>query len=444
MAPKTDLLVLGATGFTGRLVTRYLSVHPQRSGFTFAIGARSPTKLKSLLRDLNLHRDPGIGLVQVDVTNPAELEAAVKSTRVVINTIGPYWRWGTPVVAACVKHGVHHVDLTGETVWIKHIIQNYDYTASRSRAIIVPSCGNDSIPSDIGAYLGNKTLKSLPIPLDVGTSTTAHEFKSAGISGGSINSIITVIEDVPRKAQRESRKEYSLSPVAGRRSPKMQLYYSLPIPGARPITGAFFVMMPVNKALVQRTFGLLELEARTSGSSSKEAQLDRYGPDFVYDEFMVTPNVVSAVFITLAVVTVFLLIALLRPVRWLMKKFSFQSGEGPSDEAMQNGYMVSTNISKSTSEPPVYVKSVMKGKGDPGYLLTAIMISECALCLILPADSKTSAPEAARASLPPLARRGGGVFTPMTAFGDVLIKRLEKTRRFEFSSSVIGEDDKRE
>ncbi|KAF5363351.1 hypothetical protein D9756_000263 [Leucocoprinus leucothites] len=441
MASKTDLLVLGATGFTGRLITRYLSVHPQRSGFTFAVGARSSPKLKALLEDLNLQNDDTIGLVQVDVTKPVEIEKAVKSTRVVINTVGPYWRWGTPVVAACAKYGVHYVDLTGETVWIKSIIHSYDFIASKSGAIIVPSCGYDSIPSDTSAYLSNKTLKSLPIPLDVSTSTTAHKFKG-GVSGGTISSIMTMLEDIPRKDLKESTSDYSISPVAGRRPPRPQLYYKQPVPGASPLTGAYFLMGSCNKALVQRTFGLLELEARTS--NAKEARLGRYGPDFVYDEFMVMPGVVSAVTFTAAFVTGFLLIAFVQPVRWLAKKLLPQSGEGPSDDVMQHGYMVATNVSKSTSEPPIYAKSVMKGSGDPGYLLTAIMISESALCLVLPADSKESAPETARAALPLLARRGGGILTPMTAFGDVLIKRLEATGRFEFSSSIVAEDDKQD
>ncbi|KAJ3573700.1 hypothetical protein NP233_g2257 [Leucocoprinus birnbaumii] len=441
MPATSDILVLGATGFTGRLITRYLSVHPQRSGFKLAVGARSPAKLKAVLGELDLQNDETIGLVQVDVTKPAEVEKAVQSTRVIINTVGPYWRWGTPVVSACAKHGVHYVDLTGETVWIKSIIQNYDFIANKSGAIIVPSCGYDSVPSDVSAYLSNKTLKSLPTPLNVGESMTAHQLKG-GFSGGTINSFMTALEDIPSKELKESSVDYSISPVAGPKPPRPQLYYNLPVPGSRPFKGAFFFMEPTNKALVQRTFGLLELEARTS--NSKEAQLGRYGPEFVYDEFMVMPGVISAVSFTVVFLTGFLALAFVQPIRWLAKKFLPKSGEGPSDEAMQTGFMIATNISKSTSQPPVCVKSVMKGRGDPGYLLTAIMISESALSLVIPFNAKESAPEAARAELPLLSRRGGGIFTPMTAFGDVLIKRLEATDRFEFSSTVVSEDDKQD
>ena len=144
MSDKSDIFVLGATGFTGNLITRYLSAHPQRSQFSLALGARSPKKLKALVNKLNLS-ESSVKLVQVDVTDEGDVERAVRSTRVVINTVGPYWLWGTPVVRyvsrefmnyfvtypffiinrSCVRNGVHYVDLTGETHWIKKIIQEY-------------------------------------------------------------------------------------------------------------------------------------------------------------------------------------------------------------------------------------------------------------------------------------------------------------------------------
>lgn len=229
MPDKTDLLVLGATGHTGRLITRYLSQHPHRNSFTLAVGARSLTKLQRVLEEDNLRDDSSIHIVQVDVTKEVEVERAVKSTQVVINTVGPYWRWATPVVKACTKFGVHYVDVTGETVWIRHIIlqcvylswlqheflthlrHSYDFAATKTGSIIVPSCGFDSVPSDLAAYLSNKTLKSLRTPLDVGTSTSAFKLRS-GISGGTFSTIMTMLEDVPKKDLKDSGAEYSLSP----------------------------------------------------------------------------------------------------------------------------------------------------------------------------------------------------------------------------------------
>ena len=153
MSDKSDILVLGATGFTGNLITRYLSVHPQRSQFSLALGARSPRKLNALVKKLNLS-EPSVKLVLVDVTDEVDVERAVCSARVVINTVGPYWLWGTPVVRyvstefmkyfvnwfmpdiifffarSCVRNGVHYVDLTGETHWTKKIIREYVFSES--------------------------------------------------------------------------------------------------------------------------------------------------------------------------------------------------------------------------------------------------------------------------------------------------------------------------
>lgn len=193
---QADIIVLGATGCTGRLITRYLAAHPQftQGLFSFSVAARSQSKLHTLVQQLSL--PPTINVVQVDITDDTDLEKAVRSAKVVINAVGPYWPSGLPVVRcvaeispnllfffttvlrACAINGIHYLDLTGETHWIKEIIDRcvsrcsillsityascfrYDYIATKTGAIIVPSCGLESIPSDLSAFLGNKTLKS--------------------------------------------------------------------------------------------------------------------------------------------------------------------------------------------------------------------------------------------------------------------------------------------
>lgn len=118
-----DIILLGATGFTGRLVVRYLAAHPQRGRFTWAVAARSPAKLEALTKELKL--SPDVGLVILDVTNEKDVQRVVKTARVVINTVGPFHLYGTPVVQACVRNAVHYVDTTGETPWIWDIIRKY-------------------------------------------------------------------------------------------------------------------------------------------------------------------------------------------------------------------------------------------------------------------------------------------------------------------------------
>ncbi|KAG6873133.1 hypothetical protein C0995_002507 [Termitomyces sp. Mi166 len=423
-----DIVVFGATGFTGRLITRYLASHPQftQGLFSFAIAARSQSKLHTLVQDLKL--PSRINTIQVDVTDFKSVEAVVRRARVVINTVGPYWRWGTPVVKACARNGVHYVDLTGESVWIKEIINQFDYLATKTGAIIVPSCGYDSIPSDVSAYLSNKTLKSHG-DYDVATSISGQKVRG-GISGGTLSTVFTLLEDVPRDKLRDSAREHSLSP------------------GETPAPGAFFLMAPANKKLVQRTFGLLELqriEASQLGLPAEVAKITRresYGPSFAYDEFLILPSRFSAIaFSTMFPVSTSPTNLFVTQLRWLLKKFLPAPGSGPSEESMEKGFFEIVNHTTSTSTPSVHVKSVFKGDRDPGYALTAIMISESALSLLLPPVSKPPPPfktSSLPEGLPALAKKGG-VLTPMTAFGDVLITRLIDTERFSYESHVVGQ-----
>ncbi|KAG5653801.1 hypothetical protein H0H81_010471 [Sphagnurus paluster] len=463
---KYDVVVFGATGFTGRLVTRYLAAHPQftQGLFSFAIAARSQSKLHNLVQELSL--PPTITTLQLDVTDYQSVQAAVKSARVVINTVGPYWSWGTPVVKACAVNGVHYVDITGEDVWVRNTIRQFDYLATKTGAIIVHSCGYDSIPSDLTAFVSNKTLKAhgTPFPrvvdgLSNKNSTGPYEIESSvtaqkawgGASGGTLATVMNALEVVPREELRATI-DYSLSPVKGRALPVFQFLYNQSIPGEPTVHGGFFFMQPTNRKVVQRTFGLLEMQARYAESSGANAKLleaaqhERYGPSFAYDEFLVMPSRLSSVLVSTSFAVLFGLLALVAPFRWIVKKFIPQPGEGPSEEyylftTMKNGYFVSTNHTVSTSTPPVHVKTVFRGDRDPGYGATSIMLAESALCLVLPPMSSNALhrpSDALPRGLPALAVKGG-VLTPMTAFGSVLVTRLLDTGRFSLESSVVGE-----
>jgi short subunit dehydrogenase-like uncharacterized protein len=436
-----DILILGATGFTGRLCTRYLYAHPDRgSKFNFAIGARSKAKLELLVSELSLDRT--VEIVHVDVTHPDQIDAAVRKARVIINTVGPFCKWGTPVVAACVRHGIHYVDLTGEHLWMMDIIQQFDYAATKTGSIIIPGSGLDSVPSDIVVHLANSTLKEIVGPTTaIDTSTSAWAMRG-GISGGTLGTVLAILEGVPREKLKASG-DWALSPVQGLPSPHHRLLYTLPL-SSPAVHGAFYFMTPTNRAVVQRTWGLHELDARrtalrmnnnTSASASEiqslvaEKQRWTYGRQFKYDEFLVMSNAVSAIAFGVVFALGAMALVFIPPVRWLFKKLVPQPGQGPSDEKMEKGHLTVTNITSSVptdSTPRTFVKTIMRGKGDPGYLCSAVMISESALALLLTPPS----------SLPALARTGG-VLTPMSALGDMLIERLRRTGRFEFESEVV-------
>ncbi|KAJ2931520.1 hypothetical protein H1R20_g5585, partial [Candolleomyces eurysporus] len=424
---KNDILVLGATGFMGRIITRYLCEHSQKQAFTLALGARSPDKLDQMVKELGV-KDKVDELVKVDVGSPESVEKAVKGARVVINVVGPYWTWGTPVVAACAKHGVHYVDLTGETPWIRRIVLEYHHAAIQSGAIIVPSCGYDSIPSDMVPWLANKTLKAYVAAnrpgtpfVGLGTSLSAQKHKG-GISGGTLASLITSLEDYPKDIMREGSKPYCISPVVGRKQPGPRFIYELVIPRAKSLVGGFWVMRNTNVWLVQRTFGLLEakaLEVQASGTATEEEKAEankaRYGPDFVYDEFMQTKSKLSGFLMSVCLAATFALLTFVRPT---------------------------TNITKSAggSQPPITVQTVVSGKGDPGYLLTGVMISESALSLLLPLSYNGPRQPGSETRRTTSLAKEGGILTPMTAFGEDLVARLCDTKLFTCSSFVVEDN----
>jgi short subunit dehydrogenase-like uncharacterized protein len=306
-----------------------------------------------------------------------------------------------------VQNAVHYVDLSGETPWERDIIFEFDYAATKTGAIIVPGCGFDSVPSDLSAYLANKTIMAALEEAghqdftgngsSIKDSISAFQVKS-GISGGTLNSFFTMLEEVDRAKIRYSALPYALSPVVGASIPRFQGSYELTIPGEKTFVGGYWLMRGANTAIVQRTFGLLETQAleeeimRPPRSTSvvTQARKQRYGPKFKYDEFMVMPSALQALLFSYVFAFGMMLVAYVAPIRRLLRKYLPQPGEGPSDEEMKNGHFTATNLTTSATNPPIQAKTVIKLKGDPGYLLTSIMISESALTLLLPPVSSDS------------------------------------------------------
>lgn len=258
----TDILILGATGFTGRLIARYLSTHPQRSQFTLGVGGRSIAKLEELANEIRLSEEAAVRVVQVDLKDESALESVVKSASVVINAIGPYFLSGTPIVRLCALNGVHYLDLTGETHWHQHLIKEYDYAASRTGAIIVPSCAFNSVPADISVYLAAKALQTLSPTLLPGNSTTVYE-RHGGSSGGTAATAISTLGSVDRQVLQRSMEPYALSPIIGKQEKApFEFVSKLSLPrvfGGETYHGSVMFTASNNIAVVQRTFGLFEI-----------------------------------------------------------------------------------------------------------------------------------------------------------------------------------------
>jgi short subunit dehydrogenase-like uncharacterized protein len=378
-----DIVVFGASGFTGGLVAQYLAQH--EGPLRWALAGRDAQKLERVRSGLQT-RGNAPEVVIADASDAAALTAMVRRTRVVLTTVGPYIRYGEPLVAACAEAGTHYVDLTGEPPFVALTRARYHDVARRSGAKIVHACGFDSIPHDIGAYFTVKTLRSrLPEAERASTPISLEGVVRAGgtFSGGTWHSALEIMSTL-RTGTKQLRAvdEHGETRTARALPRKVRFDREL---------GLWLVPMPTIDPLV-----VLQ-SART---------LPEYGPDFRYGHFLGLKRLVQVVGLTAGVGTVFAL-AQWKPTRSLLEKVKLP-GEGPDEATREKGWFRVTFTARAGGEQ---VRCEVRG-GDPGYGDTSKMISEAALSLALD-----------RARLPD---HGGGVLTPAVAMGDVLLERLPR------------------
>lgn len=397
-----DLLVFGV-GFTGLLVAEYLATNYAKT-VKFAIGGRNRQKLEAAKKKL-VGIDPAcesVGVLIADSFDPDALEAAVKQTKAVVSTVGPYAEYGIELVGACVRAGTHYADITGETPFVQRYIAKYNEEAKRKGVLLVSMCGFDSIPSDLGTLMVSDYIRK-NYKQSVANVKMSVMAAKGGASGGTVQSLLGIFK-LPLKQQKSAFLDpYALNP-SGVRGPQ-KFDSMLPVHYDRDFGKwqAPFVMAPINRLVVRRSNALHNNEL--------------YGPKFRYNETMSCPNVVLAI-----LVAVFTAVGAF--VLWPLMQISFTSkivqnllpgsGKGPTQEQIETGHFTVELIAESDAPaggPKHRVKGVVKGKRDPGYGETSKMLAESGLALALD-----------RQSLPGT----GGAMTPATAMGQVLIGRLRK------------------
>jgi short subunit dehydrogenase-like uncharacterized protein len=372
-----DIVVFGATGFTGGLVAEYLAA--QSGALRWALAGRNVQKLEAVKARLRTANPPAI--VVADAADRPALDALAKRARVVLTTVGPYVRYGEPLVAACAAHGTHYVDLTGEPPFVADMRARYDATARASGAKIVHCCGFDSIPHDLGAYYTVKALRArLPEATRDTTAIRVTGIVRAGgtFSGGTWHSALEIMGGMGRHKPARTPKSESTRKV-----------------GALPQTlhfvkelGLWLLPMPTIDPVIVLT------SARS---------LSEYGPDFRYGHFVGLRNLSSALGLTVGVGAMFTM-AQLKPTRSLLERFR-TPGEGPDEATRNKSWFRVTFLGEAGG---VRVRSEVRG-GDPGYGETSKMIAESALALAFDALPAAS-----------------GVLTTAVAMGDALIARLER------------------
>lgn len=399
-----DLIVWGATGFTGRLVVEYLL---ERYGVNktvrWAIAGRNRDKLDALKAKMG-DAASGLPVFTAESHDRDSLQALAERTRVIITTVGPYAKYGSELVAACVENGTHYCDLAGEPQWMRKMIDQHEEAARKSGARIVHACGFDSVPSDIGVYYLQQQA-GLQFGGPCARVTMRVRAMRGGASGGTIASMMNAIEEAraDREVARVLVNPYSLCPEGARQGPDKRDQSGPVKDEDHGVWTAPFVMAGINTKIVRRSNALMNAA---------------YGPGFSYQEATWTGagigGYLKAMKITLGLGAVMLAgsVDVLRSA--MQKLFLPDPGEGPSRDERDNGFYNFIMLGKAGDGKTITVK--VRGDRDPGYGSTSKILGECGVCLALD-------------ELPV----EGGFWTPASAMGDALLTRLPANAGLTFT-----------
>ena len=385
MSRKYKIVIFGATGFTGELCARFMS--ERYSDIPIAIAGRSAEKLEKIKNTNNLP----FPIIVADAFDVNSLEKMCRDTEVVLSTAGPYHKYGSDLLGACVKHDCHYVDITGESFWVKDMIENHHKEAQNKGLRIINACGFDSAPSDLGVFYAVNQVVG-----DVNSVQCFQAWKGEA-SGGTME---TMFSSMDAKLARGGLGKFSLNPKNSltehqkkNTNDKIKIQK---IPYLGGWTGPFVMALP-NTRVVRRSAAL-------SKSVGKY-----YGDNFVYSEgayYSKKSTARKVSFMTLA-----LGLIIVSPLRKLLRGFFRTPGEGPSQKAMDSGFFKSRFLVETNEGFRAFS---MSSSGDPGYKMTSRMACESALCLAIENPDDL-----------PGGRELGGLLTPSIGLGNVLIKRLK-------------------
>ncbi|MBD2066398.1 saccharopine dehydrogenase NADP-binding domain-containing protein [Leptolyngbya sp. FACHB-671] len=391
-----DVVLYGATGFVGKQTVQYFARHASAEQVRWAIAGRNRQKLEAVRDQVGV----GVDVLVADSQDQQAIDAIASQTRVLLTTAGPFALCGNALVAACVRFRTHYVDITGETPWVKTLIDRYQTQAAADGTRIIPCCGFDSVPSDLGTYL---VVRHLQRELGVPCKQVSAYFQAiGGFNGGTLASAFNLF-DSPGAAQMSD--PFLLSPSTSHTQAEIDR-------NRDPQTPSFDA--DLNTWVAPFFMGLVNTRVvRRSGALYQEWQ-EPYGPDFSYQEYLKLDEPLSWLKATGVTAGLALFVAGLQQpqMRSLLQPILPQPGSGPSEQTMNAGWFSCELV--GTAIDGHKVRGLIRDQGDPGNRATVKFVSESALSLALQPDEI------------PGGRMRGGVLTPATGLGDVLAERLRR------------------
>lgn len=399
-----DIIIWGASGFTGRLVVEYIfKTYGNTSDLKWAMGGRNQAKLEQVRAEM---ADDSLPIVIADSQDDASLSAMVKRAKVICTTVGPYAKYGSKLVAACVAEQTDYCDLTGEVQWMRRMIDQHHEAAKVNGTKIVHTCGFDSIPSDLGVYYVQQQAQQQSGQRAQRINMRVAAMKG-GVSGGTYASLSNVMEEAmqDRNIYKTLTNPYGLNPAGEDSGPDKRDLQAVVYDKASRSWIFPFVMAGINTKVVRRSNALAGYP---------------YGKDFRYEEAMMAGDGFGGRMKAYGAAIPLGLMVSAKPGSLLKRIFDWllpSPGEGPNKAEREAGFYKFKLF--TTLEDGSAAMGIVTGDKDPGYGSTSKMLAESAICL---AKDELSSE--------------GGVLTPAVAMGDALLKRLVENAGLTFTYKV--------
>jgi len=406
---KYDLILYGATGFTGQFAAEYLArnypPNGNQLGLTWALAGRNQQRLeaiKNIIIQIN-SACQAVGIIIADTKYQDEVDKMVAQGRVILTTAGPYAQFGTPIVDACVRLGAHYCDITGESLWIKSLIDKYQAEAEKNTVFIVNCCGFDSIPSDIGALMMVDYIRK---NLDGRECQSVQYFlkrmgKIPGMGGGTVRTMGEMLQAPPSELIK-LLDPYLLNPPNSTKPKTKSDYTILSYDKDAKLWYTTFLMAVINARIVRRS-----------------SALNKYHPKFVYNEYFAQGGIIGCLLMSFGLLlgSIFMSIKFFRNM--ILARLP-ASGEGSNNrEPFKTAYFKGVYVAKTIprdNEKPITVLGEIISEGDAGYFETAKMLCETAIGLATQLNEVTG--------------HGvkGGIHTPASSLGLILLERLRSAK----------------